>query len=478
MSSVPVAVVLSRRTVSAFGAWAISSATSVPIMITAGGVSAAYAGSHLAGVTVVLVAVGATVGLLLVGYSMMLREVAHSAPYYAIVGRGLGRELGVAAGSVALLSYNALQISLYGLLGIMASGVIGVGAWWIWANVGIGVVAFMGGRRVTLSIRTVVTALGISLLALLSLVVAALSGTTGGLVTGHALAFEGLMVPGFGLAVALTVAAYTSLDGVGSLVEEEKTTGALSRGMFAAAASLTAICIGVAWAASVAFGRSQGSAAVAAGLPLAHATTLGSVVVDLATLVLIFTILAPLLTLHHVISRYTFCIARERVLPAALARTDPAGAAPVGASRSQTALAVVVVNGFAIADADPARGLFGWLSVLGAMGLLVLLLAANIAALKQFAGRTRTARAAWTRVSVPLLGVILGAAILAIMLWRIGPMVQAGPSSWATFLAPALIVVAALAGLARAANLRTARPAVHAGIGYGVPHTYDVPDVI
>lgn len=476
MSSAPVVVALSRRTVSAFGVWAIGSATSAPIVVSACGISATCATSDMAGSTTAFVVVGATVGLLLVGYSAMLREFPHSAPCYAVVARGLSRNMGVAAGFVALLSYNALQISLYGLLGLMASSVAGVGAWWVWANLGIAMVAFLGRRRIELSAKAVITALVISLLALLWSAVATLSGSAGYLFTGHPFASDGLVAQGLGLTIALTVSAYAGVEGAGSLVEEERASGrrgeSVRRGMMAAVASLTVLYIAVAWTVSVA------PTAAESRLPLREAITLRDVIVGVAALVVISGILAPLIAFHHVISRYVFSIAREHVLPPALACSGSSAVAPVRASRLQTAFALLVVNGFAIVGTDPARTLFGWLSTLGAMGVLVLLIATNIAALNHFARRSRTAGAAWGTLGASLVGVTLGTAVLAVTLWQLTPLLRADASSSAPYLVPAVIVMAGTAGLVRAVALRRTRPALYRGIGYGVPQVYDVPDVI
>ena len=68
----------------------------------------------------------------LVGYVAMARHVPHAATFYAFFARGLGRVWGVSASFVALLSYNCIQIGLYGLIGATLSAQLG-GAWWIWA---------------------------------------------------------------------------------------------------------------------------------------------------------------------------------------------------------------------------------------------------------------------------------------------------------------------------------------------------------
>ena len=51
------------------------------------------------------------------GYVAMSRHVSNAGPFYAYLAKGLGRVWGVAGALVALIGYNTIQISLYGLFG-------------------------------------------------------------------------------------------------------------------------------------------------------------------------------------------------------------------------------------------------------------------------------------------------------------------------------------------------------------------------
>lgn len=58
----------------------------------------------------------------------------HAGVFYSYLAVGLGRSRGVAGGLVALISYNAIQICLYGLLGASLTDVWPGAhlAWWGW----------------------------------------------------------------------------------------------------------------------------------------------------------------------------------------------------------------------------------------------------------------------------------------------------------------------------------------------------------
>jgi amino acid transporter len=77
--------------------------------------------------------------LFTVGYAAMARRSPNAGALYSFIARGLGRPTGIGAAWLALLSYNALQIGLYGAVGLAAAPILdgwfGVSApWWMVAG--------------------------------------------------------------------------------------------------------------------------------------------------------------------------------------------------------------------------------------------------------------------------------------------------------------------------------------------------------
>ncbi len=120
-----VQVALARRTLTPVGLWVFGAAASAPMVVLAGGIVATYATTRVTALPLTFVLVAATVALLAVGYTAMARQVGHPAAYYGILAHGLGRGWGVAAGLVALVAYNAIQTSLYGLFGATLAAELG-----------------------------------------------------------------------------------------------------------------------------------------------------------------------------------------------------------------------------------------------------------------------------------------------------------------------------------------------------------------
>ena len=90
----------------------------VPISMLLGN-GAGIAGSFLL-VTIILL-------LFAVGYCAMARHVSNAGGFYAYAARGLGGRVGGAAALVAILSYNAMQIGVLGLLGAAYINLIFIG---------------------------------------------------------------------------------------------------------------------------------------------------------------------------------------------------------------------------------------------------------------------------------------------------------------------------------------------------------------
>lgn len=82
--------------------------------------------------------------------------------FYAYVAQGLGRPLGVGGSLVALVSYNAMQVGIYGLFGFQLSmffeAKLGFASpWWVWVLLCIIVVGVLGVNRVDLSAKVLGT---------------------------------------------------------------------------------------------------------------------------------------------------------------------------------------------------------------------------------------------------------------------------------------------------------------------------------
>ncbi len=295
-----------------------------------------------------------------------------------------------------------------------------------------------------------------------------------------------LFVDGVGGVLALGMAAFVGYESGPVFAEEARGPRTVPRATFAALAFLGLFYAFSAWALAIGVGPDRVVDAArdpAAGLPFSvfeasYGPAYGPPLVSVATVLLVTSIFAAMLSFHNGVARYLFALGRERVLPPALARTGsgPRGGAPIGGSLFQSVTAALVVAAFAAPGADPLAGLFTWLSTLGAVGVLVLLVCASIAALRYFRSGGGTNEGAWVRVIAPTLGVVVGLGVLLTTVSNVESLLGLPPGSPRAWIIPGIIGVAALAGLAWSALLRTSRPEIYAGIGRGRPHPLAVLD--
>ena len=94
--------------------------------------------------------------LFAVGFCAMSRHVPNAGAFYAYVQRGLGRAPGLGSAFLALATYTAVQLAVYGYIGAVLDGLVqhyGGPAlpWWLWSVIALTVVGFLGYRNIELS---------------------------------------------------------------------------------------------------------------------------------------------------------------------------------------------------------------------------------------------------------------------------------------------------------------------------------------
>lgn len=131
-------------------------AAASPLGVIGGPVPLGIAGGNGAGFPFSFVIVTVVLLLFSVGFTQMTRFVPNAGAFYAYIGAGLGRGLGLGAAFVALLAYLALEAGVFGLFGPgMGELVKSYGGpdlpWWLWAAACFVLVAVLGYRNIELS---------------------------------------------------------------------------------------------------------------------------------------------------------------------------------------------------------------------------------------------------------------------------------------------------------------------------------------
>ncbi|MGN6404236.1 APC family permease [Sinomonas sp.] len=456
-------------------------AASAPLTVLAGGVTTTFAVTGLLGVPLSYLILGAVLTVFAVGYAAMSRHVTNAGAFYAYVAQGISRPAGVGVSLVALMSYNLMQVGIYGLFGFTVSSLLserfGVDIpWWVPVVVCIAVVAVLGVNRVDLSAKVLGALVALEFLVVIVYDVVSFAVAPEG-VSAEPLSPASLFVPGVGAVLSFGIAAFMGFESAAIYGEEAKEPErTIPRATYTAVGVIAVFYAVSSWAMAVGTGPSQLFDVAGKQGPDLVFTFLsghvGQIVADIAQVLFCTSLFAALVSFHNAVARYFFSLGRERVLPSWLEATSRHGA-PKAGSLVQTGIAVAVTVAFAIAGngADPlypVLTMFTWLTNAGAMGLVLLMAIVSAAVVGFFRRRRNLARGAWSAVIAPSLGAVALAAVFGLIVANFDVLLGQTEPSALSFILPALIVLPGIAGVVWALRLRRTRPALYQRIGHGV----------
>jgi amino acid transporter len=437
-------------------------------------VPAAYARGGGPLVPLTFVAVAAGLLLFCAGYAAMAHRAPYAGALYTYVSRGLGRPTGIAAAWITVVSYHALQLGLYGVAGVTAAPLLHGWfhldtRWWMVAAACWLLVALCG------TIRVEVASGLLALLVLAEIAVVAgfaaanvLAPADGTLAAGSIVPADPGAIdrPALGLLLAAGVLAFVGFETAGAYAEE--TMRPRRQSGHAAYATVVVLALLLAFAAwSVSVGAGPGQVAVLArarGGELVFdlaAARLAPWAVTIGRIALLAGLFAAMLALHNAIARYLFALGRERILPAALARTARRTSAPRTASLVQSAIALALLAAGYLTGLDTRRA-----AVFGGLGILIVLLATAWAALL-YLNRVPNGEGVWGRFLAPILSTVALGALGYLAVWNLPSLLDVPPGSALVWLVPAGLAAVGGAGIVHAAALRGTDPVLYAGVGQG-----------
>lgn len=435
-----------------------------PLAIAIGGVGAPVA--YLAG--------GVALTVFAVVFTRMTQHVGAVGAFYAYVTKGLGRTWGLAAALLALMSYNTLQVGVYGLFAVQAKSTLltlfGVDVpWWLIAIVAIGLVYLVGWAGIDVGAKVLGVLLVAETAILLLLAFSVLAEGGNGHLDATSFTPSAVFQPGMGAAMAFAFAAYTGFESTAIYRREARNPErTIPRATYTAIIGMALTYAFIVWAVVQAFGSARVQAVAQENPPALFFTAItryvGPWAATIMSILIVTSVYAAQLAFHNTINRYAFALAKDGVLPGFFAAAHPRFRSPYRAGQVQSVLALVVVVAFAVAGADPYTQLLLWVNTPGAIGISTLMLLVSIASLVYF---TRRNRAAGSRSTV--VAGIVASVMLAFALWvALDNIELITGSTTVTNLVLAGIVPATIAlGLLYARRLKRTRPDVYARIGEG-----------
>lgn len=332
-----------------------------------------------------------------VGYTAMSAHIVNAGAFYAYISAGLGRQIGMASGLIAVTAYNLLTIYVVGLIGYFArqtfDAELGINLpWWLYSAVALTIALILGIRGLEVNVRT----LGFILIVESGLLVAfdIVSIAKNGLDSLPVESFSPSQVfsGSPGLALLFAVTCFIGFEATAIFGEEARDPHkSVPQATYLAISIVATLYVVTTWVI-VASAGGTGAKEVAAADPGNYTLTalthvLGSGTSSVASWLLLSSLLAVLMALHNMSARYLMAFGREGILHRALGRTHPVNRSPKNAGIAQAALASAVAGVYAVVGADPYTDLGSQTGALGTLAVIVLMAACSFSVPFYFARR-------------------------------------------------------------------------------------------
>jgi amino acid transporter len=349
-------------------------------------------------------------------YSQMARAFPMAGSVYTYAGRGIAQPVGFLAGWMILLDYVLVPGLLYLIAGIAMNSILTAIPVWLWvaAFVVLNTAVNYLGIEMTARINKIMLVAELVVLAIFIVIgVVALAGGAGRgfdfspVYTSSTFSL-GLV---FG-AVSIAVLSFLGFDGISTLAEENRESArSIGKSMIAALVLAGTLFIVQTWIAALLV--PDPGALITDGDPGGTAFYDAAAVAGgpwLATLTAVATAIAwgfaNSLVAQAATSRLLFAMARDRQLPAVLARVHPVRRVPVNATLLVAAVSLVL--GIAMSTREDGITL---LSTLVNFGALTAFLVLHVSVVVHYLVRRRSTDY-WRHLAVPVIGFVILAYVI------------------------------------------------------------------
>jgi amino acid transporter len=417
--------------------------------------------------------------LFAVGFMALTRYVRSYSGFYGYIAKSLGRIAGLGSGVTAWMSYNGIQIGLYGLLGIQANlavkSLTGVELpWWLYAVVSIGAVWYLGWRGIDVGAKVlaVLLTLETAIVAIVAIFVLAKGGAQG--IGFDSFSPDSIFTPQFAAVIALGFSAFMGFES-GALYREEARDPdrSVPRATYISIAFIGAFYAFAVWIIVQAFGPTAIQEFAAGHLDtgdtayIAAGNFAGEWCVNLMSVLIVTSIFAAQLSFHNTINRYTLSLSREGIFPRRSGRISSRYGTPSVAGIEQTVLSLVLVAGAALLQLDPFTQFLVWANSPGVIGILLLQALTGIGVVVFFV-RHKEHRPRWYVIPSAVVATLIMCLVTYLMADNV-ELITGLPDGDA--INTALLVIAPavfIAGAILAAVLRRVNPGAYQRIGHAV----------
>lgn len=412
------------------------------------------------------------------GYTAMARYVVTAGGFYAFAARGLGGVAGGAAALTAVVTYNAMQVGIYGMFGAAARALLLQYAgihfpWYGYALLAVASVAVLGYRQVDLSAKILSVLVSAEYLGVLILDVAIL--LRGG---AHGITFQSFTpAAAFGgspsIALLFCFAAFMGFEATTIYGEEARDPErTIPRATYLAVLLIGGFYVFSLWCLVVGAG---------AGGLVAHLQAMadptrflfeladryvGRWLAAIMSVLFVTSVFAGLLAFHNAAARYFYVLGRDGLLPRRLGHTHARHASPHVGSVVQTVIGVVVVAVYAALGANPLLTLFACVTNVGTLGVIALMALSSVAVPVFFSRRGAPPGGILRTRIAPAFAAVALFVILALAVVHFD--VLTGSEGMLRILLPSIILAAGCLGALGAWRLRKTAPKRYGSLGCGI----------
>ena len=429
-----------------------------------------------------------------IGYAAMASRVSSVGGFYSFISQGLGREIGMSAGITSLACYSLFEASLTGLFAFFGnkwlSDHLGINVPWLWlALFMIAVIAVLAYRDVKLSAKILGVALVAEVAILTIFVLGVVLASSGTNFNPEALnvfnvytplpaqTVGTVAIPAGAAAVGIFMAfwSWVGFEMAPNYAEESRDPKRIvPQSLLLSVVGLGIFYVIVSWCAVSAYPTEADMAAKAFSDGVNFYLTpiqqfVGTWAYELMFLLILTSSFACGMAFHNTAARYLYSLAREGVLPKAVAETHDHHKSPHKASAVQSVLAAlwVILYGLGYGFDDPSGqawlGVYTLFAVLGTGLLLVLQAIVSLAIIQWF--RKNGGGNVFTTVIAPAISFV-------VQLWLVYTLIAnlatlGGTNGFAQSI-PYVGLTIILVGLIWGVALKSMNPAAYRNIGHMV----------
>ncbi|CAN5304729.1 APC family permease [soil metagenome] len=370
------------------------------------------------------VVAGAVLLVFSVGYTTMAHHIGDAGAFYAFVGGGLGRRMGVGAAYLALLTYITIITAMYAYIGVFISSLLGsLGVegvpWWVSALAVNLVTASLGYLNVDLSTKILggVLAVEVLVIVVLSLVILGRGAHTP----------EGLSLAGFtpelifsgsvALGIMFAFGGFTGFESTAVYRDEARDPSrTIPRATYVAVISIALLYLFAVYALTVAWGphgvQAQALAHLASGdlVQVTGQMFIGDWFAEALGFLIVTSLFASILAFHNVVARYLHSLARKGLMPGRLSQVHNRHGSPYIASQTTGALSAVLTVLWVAIGWKPIEQVAVYMIGIGTLGITFLFALTSIAVFFFFR-RNKVDSRRWNTVVAPMLAFVALSAV-------------------------------------------------------------------